>query len=290
MVHTKYLRELLLVGIYVIGILGIVATGGGGGGGGGSDGGVSFPTPTLPANAIVITHPMGNARTVAESAILFASATSGGTLKTEEPPTVLEIAKQAADHLVERVRERSSAVAGRTEDLSFDFCVNFPAGSAIADITETANSVSGVITFTNCEFFTDLFVDGNTSIIFNYNDATEDYSQQLGGTLIIDYLGDIATVVSNVSESGNDFSGAFSTTLSFSVTGIPEGPYLVTTSQPLTGNFFSIDDGELIVTGGIDMGPGNTRLRLDVVPGDQVDIYFDAGDGMEMYVDFISLI
>lgn len=285
----KYLRELLLSGIYMLGTLGIVASGGGGGGGS-DDANVSFPTPTLPANAIVITHPMGNARAVAESAILFASATSGGSLKTEEPPTVLEIAKQAADHLVKRVRELSSAIAGRTEDLSSIFCVNDPAGSAIANFTETANSLSGVITYTNCEFFTDLFVDGNTSIIFNYNDVTEDYSQQLGGTLIIDYLGDIATVVSNVSESGNDLSGAFSTTLSFSVTGIPEGPYLVTTSQPLTGNFSSIVDGELIVTGGIDMGPGNTRLRLDVVPGDQVDIYFDAGDGMEMYVDFISLI
>ena len=34
MVRTKYLRELLLVGIYVLGALGIVATGGGGGGGG----------------------------------------------------------------------------------------------------------------------------------------------------------------------------------------------------------------------------------------------------------------
>jgi hypothetical protein len=285
----KYLRKLLLSGIYMLGIFGIVATGGGGGGGSGGTN-VGFPTPTLPANAIVITHPMGNAKTVAESAILFASATSGGTLKTEEPPTVLEIAKQAADRLITRARELSSVAAGKTEDLSSIFCFNFPAGSAIANYTETANSLSGVITFTNCEFFTDLFVDGNTSIIFNYNDATGDYSQQLGGTLIIDYLGDTATVVSNVSESGNDFSGAFTTTLSFSVTGIPEGPYLVTTSQPLTGNFSSIVDGELIVTGGIDLGPGNTQLRLDVVPGNQVDIYFDAGDGMEMYVDFVFLI
>jgi uncharacterized repeat protein (TIGR01451 family) len=34
MVHTKYLRELLLVGAYLLGFLGIVASGGGGGGGG----------------------------------------------------------------------------------------------------------------------------------------------------------------------------------------------------------------------------------------------------------------
>jgi hypothetical protein len=47
MAHTKYLRELLLVGVYVLGILGIVASGGGGGGGGG--GGVSSDplSPTL---------------------------------------------------------------------------------------------------------------------------------------------------------------------------------------------------------------------------------------------------
>ena len=43
MVHTKDLRELLLVGVYVLGILGIVASGGGGGSG--DDGGAPTPPP-----------------------------------------------------------------------------------------------------------------------------------------------------------------------------------------------------------------------------------------------------
>jgi len=45
MVHTKYVRELILVGVYVLGILGIVASGGGGGGGSGDDGGAPTPPP-----------------------------------------------------------------------------------------------------------------------------------------------------------------------------------------------------------------------------------------------------
>ena len=289
---TLPFRGIFLALIYVLAVVGIVASGGGGGGG--PD--VSFPTPTLPANAIVITHPMGNAKAVAESAIVYASTSSGSGFKTEAPRNALDIAKQVTDHFAERVRELSSAVTDKTEDFSFFFCFNAPAGSAVADYSETATSLEGVITFGNCEFFTGLFVTGNTSISIDYDDATGDYSQQIGGTLVINYLGDSATVVSNVRETGNDFSGAFSTTLSYSVTGIPEGPYLVTTSQPLVGNVFNlpfspITDGELIVTGGIGAGPDNTRLRLDVVPGGQVDIYFDAGDGsMEVYVDFVSLV
>jgi hypothetical protein len=273
LMSKRSLRRLLLSGAYMIGIFGIVASGGGGGGGST----VSFPTPTLPAGAIVIDAM--NATDVATSAVLFTNTVSGGALKTEAPPSVLEIAKQAADLLVKRVRELSSVATGVTEDLSFDFCINAPPGSAIINYTETANSLLGTITFTNCEFFTDVFVGGNFAISFSYDEVTEDYSQQLGGTLVITVSGIPATVVSNATESGNDMTGAFSTSVSFSITGIPEGPYLVTTAQPLMGNFISITSGELIVTGGVGVGPGNTRLRLLVIPGDMVEISRDAGDG-----------
>jgi len=279
--NRKWLRRMFLSGVYMLGILGIVASGGGGGGGGGGDG-VSFPTPTLPANAVVITAV--NATDVATSALTFSQVVTGIAGKSEAPPSYWEIIKQATDPIIKRNRDSSVVATGVIEDLSFELCDNAPDGTAIADFNESGNSIAGVITFTNCEFFSGVFVSGNTSISASFNFDTGDYSQQLGGTLNITLAPDTVTIVFNTSESGNDFSGAFSGNVSFSLAGIADETYLVTTAQTLIGNccifpFPQLTDGELIVTGGVDLGPGNTQLSLRVVPGDMVDVFLDDGQG-----------
>lgn len=274
----KWLHHMILSVVYMLGLLGIVASGGGGGGGGDS---VSFPTPVLPANPVVITAL--NATDVATSAIIFSRVVTGVAGKSEARPSYQEIIKRATDPMIQRNRDSSAAPAGVTEDFSF-LCFNAPGGSAIADYEESGNSIEGVINYTNCEILVGVFVSGNTSIRASFNFDNGDYSQQIGGTITITAAPDTVTVVLNASESGNDFSGAFSGNVSFSLAGIADETYLVTTAQTLIGNHYNfpfpqLTGGELIVTGGVDMGPGNTRLSLRVAAGNMVDVYFDDGQG-----------
>ena len=277
--YRKCFHRMLLSLVYMLGLLGIVATGGGGGGGGG--GSVSFPTPTLPANAVAITTM--NSTDVATSAITFAQLVSGIAGKSEAQPSYRGIIKQATDPIIERNRDSTAVATREIEDLSY-LCFNAPAGTAIADYEESGNSIEGSIIYTNCELLPAVFVSGNTSIIASFNFDTGDYNTQLGGTLTITSAPDTVTVVFNSTESGNDFSGAFSSNVSFSIEGIADETYLVTTAQTLTGNYYNfpfpeITSGELIVTGGIDVGPANTRLSLRVVSTNTVDVFLDDGQG-----------
>jgi hypothetical protein len=80
----------------------------------------------------------------------------------------------------------------------------------------------------------------------------------------------------NLSESGNNGTGAFTSTISFSLSGIPDGGFLVTTAQTWTGNAFSfqVNSGQLIVYGSDD-----TRLRITVTGINTADVELDNGSG-----------
>jgi len=273
--NKKWLRRLLLSGIYALGIAGIVASGGGGGGGSDS---VSFPTPTLPAGAVTLDAM--NATDIAEEAVEFISIFSLLTdfdFKTEAPPTVTDVIKQAIDQVNKWNGSSSPVATGATEDLSGLFCPN--GGKAIANYSESGNSIEGRIDYTDCDIGFGILIDGRLSFRASDDSGTQAYSFRVGGTLTLSNgIDPDITFVLDLDTSGNDGTGAFSTTVTYSVEGIPGGGYLVTTTMPVEGNYNNFGDifssGELIVE-----GADNTRLRITVVPGDMADVDLDVGSG-----------
>jgi len=241
----------------------------GGSSGGGSDS-VAFPTPTLPAGAA--RFDATNATASASSAVEFAQTLSfASALKSDEPPGPAEALAAILLRIETRYRGSLNAAA-RIEDISAGLCVT---GSAIADFDETDTSATGNIAFSVCDLG-GVFLSGNLGYDTSWNNTTLDYLFAAGGTLTISAAGEVITVVLNLDESGNDGTGAYSVTGSFSLDGIPGGGFLVTTSQPLVGNAFTLE-----VTGGqlIAFGSDNTRIQITVTGPNAADVDLDTGTG-----------
>jgi hypothetical protein len=243
-----------------------------GGGGGGGDDAVSFPTPTLPAGAVKIDAM--NAEAIATSVLDFTVVLFSISLKTEGPPSIPQVIKLLTDQVTKRNRYLGSVAAGKTEDVSAFFCFT---GTAIDTFTENTNSVSGQIKFSNCDIGGGMILNGTFPYEGSWNNTTLDYNFHFGGSLTFDFGTDLVTVVMNFFESGNDGTGDYSLTPSFSLDGIPDESYLVTTVQPLMGNFFSdvLTSGELNVE-----GADNTQLCMTVTAINTVTVEFDDGLGV----------
>ena len=250
----------------------LIGCGGGSGGGGGDDeDGVNFPTPTLPAGAAKIDAT--NAEDIANSALEFTGILLGFAAKTEGPPSIPQVIKLLTDQVNKRNRNLRSGTAGKTEDISALFCVT---GTATDTFTESANSLSGQIAFSDCGIGGGIVLNGTFPYEGNWNDVTLDYNFHFGGSLIFSAGADTITVVLNFTESGNNGTGDFSLAPSFSLDGIPGGGYLVTTVLPLLGNFFSAEftSGELNV-----LGADNTQLCMPVTAINTITVEFDNGLG-----------
>jgi len=249
-------------------------------GGGSGSGGDGFPTPKLPASAAKFDNT--NTNTIAVAAVGFlGTLDSVAPVKTANPPSMPQVIKLAVDRVIKRSRS-SGSVAARTENLSAALCVT---GSAIADYDENANSESGTVSFSNCDIGGGILVNGSFIYDASWNDTTLAYSFQMGGTINFDFGTDLVTIVMNLSESGNDGTGAFTSTISFSLSGISDGGFLVTTAQPWTGNAFSsqVNSGQLIVYGSDD-----TRLRITVTGINTADIELDNGSGTFVFDSTIN--
>lgn len=247
------------------------------GGGSGDDG---FPTPKLPASAAKFDNT--NANTIADAAVGFlGTLDSVAQLKTANPPSMSQVIKLVVDRVIKRGRS-SGSVAARIEDLSTALCVT---GSAIADFDENANSESGTVSFSNCDIGGGILVNGSFIYDASWNDTTLAYNFHMGGTINFDFGTDLVTIVMNLSESGNDGTGAFISTISFSLSGISDGGFLVTTAQPWTGNAFSFQviSGQLIVYGSDD-----TRLHITVTGINTADIDLDNGSGTFVFDSTIN--
>ncbi len=245
-----------------------------------SDEGVGFPTPTLPADAARFDNT--NANTIATAAVGFVDTLDSVTqFKTEASPSVLQVIEFVTDRITERGRN-SGLIAARTEDISADLCVS---GSATATYTENGSSESGTVSFAECDVGSGIMVDGGFRFIVSWNDTTLDYSLQTGGTIDFDFGSDLVTIEMNLIESGNYGTGDFSGTISFSLSGIPGGGFLVQTAQPWTGNALSlqVNSGQLIV-----YGSDNTRLRITVTGVNTADVDLDDGSGTFVFDSTIS--
>jgi len=249
----------------------LLAAGCGGGGGGGGDDG--FPTPKLPADAA--RFDAVNANDIANTAVGFVGTLETlAELKSEESPSLTEAARLATDRVMRNLRT-SPSLAARTEDISAGLCINMD-GEAFATFEESGSGESGSVTFSACEIGSGIVINGTFSYVASFNATTLAYSFQAGGTLTVAAAGETITIVMNSLESGNDGTGAFSTTVSFSLSGIPDSGFLVTTAQAWTGNVFSaeITDGQLIVH-----GSDNTRIRITVTGPNAADVDLDNGSG-----------
>jgi hypothetical protein len=266
MMITKSFR--LIVVALTTGVF-LLAAGCGGGGGSG-DGDDGFPTPKLPADAA--RFDALNANDIANTAAGFVGTLDTlAELKSEESPSLTEAARLATDRVMRNLRT-SSSLAARTENISAGLCVS---GEAIASIEESGNNASGSVTFDECDIG-GIEIDGSFLFEASFNATTLAYSFQAGGTLTVAAAGETIIIVMNSLESGNDGTGAFSTSVSFSLSGIPDSGFLVTTAQAWAGNVFSaeITSGQLIVH-----GSDNTRIRITVTAINTATVELDEGSG-----------
>jgi hypothetical protein len=257
-----------------VSLVAISACGGSGGGGGGDD--AEFPTPTLPAGARTIDAL--NAEETADEAVEFIGIFDSLTeFKTEAPPSIPQAIKLVIDQVARKNRNSRSVTAAKTEDVSADFgCLT---GTATLDFEESANSASGTLTISDCDFEgSGIFVNGSLLLEASWNDNTFEYRDQFGGTLTFHDTADddpVVTIVLNFIETGNAQLNTFALTPDFSLEGIPGGGFLVTTATPFMGDIFvGVTSGESIVE-----GADNTRLCMLVTAPDQLTVDLDDGLG-----------
>jgi len=259
----------------------LLASGCGGGGGGSGDGDDGFPTPTLPADAAKFDAL--NANAIAVTAVGFVGTLDTvAELKTETSPSLPEVARSLADRIM-RQRRTSTSIAARTEDISAGLCVT---GTASAVFEESGTSESGSVTFAICDIG-GIVINGSFSYDASMNATTLNYSFHVGGSLAMAVNTDSITIVMNLLESGNDGTGAISSNVSYSLSGIPDSGFLLTTAQAWAGNVLSaeITDGQLII-----YGSDNTRLRITVTSPNEADVDLDNGSGTFVFDSTISLI
>ena len=244
---------------------------------GGNEG---YPTPTLPNDAARFDNT--NANAIASTSVGFIDTLDTITrLKTAEPPSVPQVFKLVTEQVIKRNRN-SGSVAARIENIGAGLCIT---GSAIADFEEEANSESGTVIFTDCDIGSGIEVNGSFIYDTSWNNTSLDYNFRLGGTINFDFGNDLVTIVMNMSESGNRGTGDFTGTMSFSLSGVPGGGFLVNTTQPWTGNAQSLE-----VTGGqlIVYGSNNTRLRITVTGINTADVDLDNGNGIFVFDSTIN--
>lgn len=278
----RWFRRFILTSIFTMGIVGILASGGGSGDGDNVT--LNFPTPTLPAGARALDTMNAN-DTALEATSYIAILNLFGDIydfKTaalppiEAPPGIEDVIRQTIDQFYKRDPNSRSVATGVEENVSAAFCPN--GGTAIANSTDTDTSAQARIDFTACDIGLDV-INGDISLDISFDDATQDYSLRLGGTLIFN---GVSTFVFDNFNSGNDGTGDFTTAVSYSVEGIPGGGFLVKTETAIVGNFFSGDyfSGQLFVDG------NNSRVRITVVPTTtaNVDVEEDSAGSPNVWV------
>lgn len=280
MTISKSIRLILVA--FTTGVF-LLAAGCGGGGGSG-DGDDGFPTPKLPVDAA--RFDAVNANDIANTAAGFVGTLDTlAELKSEESPSLTEAARLATDRVMRNLRT-SSSLAARTENISAGLCdPGPPPGTAIVEFEESGNNASGSVTFDECDIG-GIEINGSFLYEASFNATTLAYSFQAGGTLTVAAAGETIIIVMNSLETGNDGTGAFSTSVSFSLSGIPDSGFLVTTAQAWAGNVFSaeITSGQLIVH-----GSDNTRIRITVTGPNAANVDLDNGSGTFVFDSTILL-
>lgn len=247
----------------------IAACGGGGDGDDGNAGGLSVPADAVEFNAT-------NAKDFALAGLAqidFASATTELAFKSDSETR----AKGAIKFAISQIFRQRSAYRSTADRSGTENCIpgDASSGSITYDTTETSNSASGSVVFDNCKPGDGIIIDGSLSFSSSFDDAGN-YAATGEANVTFNIDTEQFTIAMDFDISGNDFSGEFTETFNFSLTGITDGGFLLNTTVPITGN-----ELDLTVTGGqiVLSGANATRIRVTVVNTNLVDIELDDGSG-----------
>ena len=251
----------------------LVSACGGGGGGGGT------VNPTLPANAVTITN--ANAGQVADTAVgTLSTLASINAVEADTPPSTAQVIDIVTGKVFDRSRRTQSVVTGVTQTYS---CTG--GGSVTVTYSETATSESGTVSFSSCTEYS-ITINGSVTYSSTWNNSTYAYTDTANGSISYVYGSTTFSIAMNYSETGNEYSGDYSLNMSYSVSGIPGGGFLVTTTSNIVGNYYSgnVTAGQLMV-----QGAGGTRLRITVISNNYADVELDPGTGVFTYHSSINL-
>ena len=245
------------------------------GGGGGS----SFPTPTLPAGAVVFTD--GNAAEFATRAMEDSGFVGSSARQAQVTSSVKDVMDLAINQ-IRSTQEFTSIASGASQTFEIAcFDVFFPgsSGNIIVTVNGNATSGTGTISFNDCSFDGIVTVDGVISFD-GTSDSAGNFTANGGGSISITdtSVPSSITMVMYFSESGNDFDGSFTSSFSFSIDGLPGGGFLVKTIQPLTGIGLSVTGGEIMLFGG-----DGTRIRILITGPNTASVEIDV-DGLGTFV------
>ncbi len=235
-------------------------------------------TPTLPADAARITA--ANAADIANAAFGSIEGLTSATTAFRgdaELPSLFEIVQAAG----ERVKSKAmlpAPIAYQTE--TQDCEPSSPQGRITVDFDATSNSAEGSAVFSNC-VLGGITMNGRFTFDSTFNDTSGDYSDRFNGSLTISFGSESFTMQFDFTDSGNSLSGVFTSSIALSVSGIPGGGFLVTSTAAVTGVGTDVLSGVLLV-----QGADNTKLRIRITGANAAAVDFDDGSG---YVnDFLT--
>ena len=266
MINTKAIG--FTIAFAIVGTM-LLITGCGGGGG------ASYPTPGLPANAVVFDS--FNATDIANRAVSD-SGYVGTSARQAKPLSSLKAVMELASDQIRSTDQSSSITTGASQTIVIDCTDDFIPSSG-GNITITVNgdesSATGSLTFNSCTFDGIVTVNGSISFDGTGNNAG-DFNFNGGGSITITDTSNSTsiTMVMRFSESVNDFDGTFKSSFSFSIEGLPDGGFLVETTQPLVGDMSGVTAGQIMISGG-----NGTRIRIDITGLNMADVFLDINDG-----------
>ena len=255
---------------------------GGGGGGDSTTGGGGSTNISLPADAITLNEQ--NAVTVAESSLAYIDmTTSAFGVDAQTVPPMSQVVNTVKGMTFNNERRNYSIATGFEETWP---CSG--GGSATDTWTETDTSWSGTITFNDCNEG-GVLLNGSLSYNENWNDSTADYSGSASGTLTVTFNSDSFTMALNISDSGNDNTGSFATTISYSVSGSSVGGWMVSTLETIRGTDPTFTDPTIESGALLIEGAANTKVRVTVTAPNYARVDLDSGDGNWVEQNFITL-
>lgn len=228
--------------------------------------------PSLPVDAAVITA--ANASDIASSVVSTLDATSTIVgIEQASLPSMQELIQLVTQQVFAH-KPAQSIVSGITQVTACS------GGGTITNyFSDSGNAESGTVVFTDC-ITAGMTINGSFNYQSIWNANTGAYSDSGNGIISYAFTGNSFELVLNFSKTGNDISGEYSTNLSYSVSGIPGGGFIVTTTSNLQGVGADITAGQLFV-----LGAQNTRLRITLTNTNLATVELDNGSGSFVVID-----
>ena len=241
--------------------------------GGSGSSGITFPTPTLPSDAVVFDAT--NALDGADAAMSSGDSLGAVARGTNLPFTVQDAIELVTDKVLNRAKTSDSVVTGVTYPP--DDCLY--GGTQTETSNETARGVTGTVTFSGCNEDELSIINGSFSFIASFNDPV--LNMDIGGNLTFTLVADgtVITMVMNVSETINLDTFAFSFSQTFAASSVPigsiTGGFLVTTPVAFSGDLTNGNvAGQMLVH-----GANGTQIRISVTAPDTATVEVDDGTG-----------